>query len=111
CARRTRWSEASEPPCRTSMGAGRSSALRVVRQHDPHALVIGLVDQIALAQPALPLAVLLREDVAVVRLVALEAAGGRALEALRRTLVGLHLRHVRPRGRVSGRLLSGWVTS
>ncbi len=57
-----------------------------------HALgVAGGLDQIRLAEAALPLGCLLGQDVALVRALALHFPGSGDLESLRGTPVGLHL--------------------
>src|SRR5688572_31252375 len=65
-------------------------------KHALHALLVALCSNRGLAQVALPLRRLLRQDVAVKRLVTLDLAFARQLEALRHALARLHLRHTVP---------------
>src|SRR5690606_39950980 len=64
-----------------------------VRQHAPDQPDVGLVHHGGAAQAALALGALLREDVAQVRMAALESAARTALEPLGRAAVGLQFGH------------------
>src|SRR5581483_10279521 len=72
--------------------SGHGVSLRV-GQHRAHALLVGGMDVLRAAQVALVLGRLLGEDVALVRLGALDAAAGPDLQALGGAAFGLHLGH------------------
>src|SRR5215217_2258514 len=63
------------------------------RQHLRHVAHVGLVDRDGTAQVAFVLGRLLRQDVALERLAALDGAAGADPEPLRGALLRLHLRH------------------
>src|SRR5207237_9743895 len=76
------------PSDRSRVGPGLAQA-----EHSQNAVNLGLVDQRALGELALPTARLLGQDVPGISLVAANLSRAGELEALRRGPIGLHLRH------------------
>ncbi len=67
-----------------------------VRKHPRHVVMIRVGDQAGLAEPAFGRVALRGEDMAHLRMATLELARASLLEALRRTRMGLQLRHTDP---------------